>query len=238
MICGQSTQGAVLRRVIPTIICHMGFDGEYNTYRESTGLACTAYGSTYQAYPGYYVGKHVYFGGSAGYYVVIGGTSSFNALHVLGTSGKWSVRFRYKWINRTLTSMVFSNFYLSSQVGCEIGFSSARKMYVRIGRGVSGQMIMDGVSTTAVPDDSNWHEYLVTYDQSLASANCNMYCDGVSLGTASKSAYTPSTANATNAARIGMSLDGTSYFNGYLDEFLVVKDLILDSAITTRRIYV
>ncbi len=100
----------------------------------------------------------------------------------------------------------FAIYYLTGSTG-QIG--------VDIRRGVSGQSVLNYISANGFyPNDGLWHHFVVTYDQALASANMTLIRDGVSIATANKIAFTPSTANSTYALQIGGENNLRTYKGG------------------------
>ena len=164
--------------------------------------------------------------------LVVGSESTFNFLHAVGTTGKWSIQFPYKWQNRTATSRIITSAVDASNVGIEVYVDNSRYLVSRIECGVAENPLSIATSSTQLPDDSNWHVITITYDQSLASNNFKQFCDGVLIGTGTKSAQTPSTSNASFALTIGARpLTCLLPFNGYLADIHILNGICIDGTI-------
>ena len=75
----------------------------------------------------------------------------------------------------------------------------------------NNQVVHQATASNFVLQDSSWHHYVVTYDQSLASANLNFYRDGGNKETFNKGSATPSGSNASYALRVGAWATNGSY---------------------------
>jgi hypothetical protein len=85
-------------------------------------------------------------------------------------------------------------------------YGQSRRIRCQINRGVGGgaNVVISGSSSNnALNDDTSWQQVVLTYDQSLSSANMKFYVNGSSQGSGTKTGKTPSTANSTIAPIIG-----------------------------------
>lgn len=69
-------------------------------------------------------------------------------------------------------------------------------------------------ATTIVPDDLNWHQYILAYDIAPATSNLTLYVDGVLYGDSNKNAQPPSAANSSNVPTLGALGGGIIPFKG------------------------
>jgi PKD repeat protein len=171
--------------------------------------------------------------GSANGYLVLTPKSDLDFLHATGTAGNWSIRTWYKCNSFSATQTLYDSAGGSSaNTGISVYITSSRTVSLGIYRGSSGNSVISGSTSGTLPNDNNWHELVITYDQSLASNNAKFYADGSPIGTLSKSAYTPSTSTATYNPRIGYeAATYTEQFNGYLDDFEIYEGTVLDGTI-------
>jgi hypothetical protein len=120
-----------------------------------------------------------------------------------------------------------------AKVGMDIYFddtsgeAKSRRVGMRITRGVAGTAVVNALSPdNAYPNDTGWHSIIVTYDQSLANSNCNIYVDNSLVHTHDKTGLAPSTANATHVPHIGCLATETSFVDGNIDELLLFDQVI------------
>ncbi len=66
----------------------------------------------------------------------------------------------------------------------------------------------------SVPNDTDWHQLVWTYDQTPATGNSIIYLDKTPKTTDNKSAETPSTSNSVRALEIGRIADSFSHYGG------------------------
>jgi len=167
------------------------------------------------------------FDGSTSYVVVGSSGADFKFLHgALDTSAfKFTIDFWVKRPDPTSASAmtIFATCPESAaNVGVLIRFGSSRRIIAAIYRGNGANNVIEHLSPNNIyPNDSNWHHIAWTYDQSLGSSNSTFFVDGVNSSTGTKSGQTPSTNNATSTATFGDSPDGTSFYNGWVDELRI-----------------
>ena len=81
----------------------------------------------------------------------------------------------------------------SGNNGIFLRFNDNRTMYIEINFGTGGQSVCTGNTGVIVPNDSdNYHDFLITYDQALSSANCKFYIDGSLSASLNKTGNVPS----------------------------------------------
>ena len=174
-------------------------------------------------------------------YVQVGSVADFKWLHgAADTSNfKFTIEFWMKMPNaepNALYGLVSTGGGTASLVGIDILFddrSSAprsRTLILSIDRGVGGQNVIFFLTADNVyPNDTGWHHIVVTYDQSLCSANAEIFVDSVSVGTGNKTVYTPSTGDSSYPLRIG-SMGSNSFQNvGHIEE-LRISDKVRSQA--------
>jgi hypothetical protein len=151
--------------------------------------------------------------------VTVGTTSSHKWMHgASDTTGfNWTIAMMMRFTSNAgsyenAANIWSSDSLSSSNVGVGLfyddrsGYGQSRQIRCTINRGVGGgaNQVINGTSTSAAyRDDTSWQHLVVTYDQSLGSANMKFYVNGVAKGTSTKTGKTPSTANSTIAPIIG-----------------------------------
>lgn len=159
----------------------------------------------------------------AGDYVVAGDTSSFAFMHQ--PSAIWTFETRAKFNSFSGTQCLFSTATGPSTDTGVIIYLSGRSVYLDIYRGVNSTWAIAGAFSTQVPNDTDWHSILVSWDHTLASDNAELYVDGTLYGRMSKTANAPSSsASSTQAGRLGAYGAG-AYLNGYMDEVRITNAL-------------
>lgn len=161
-------------------------------------------------------------------YITVGTVSTFNFLHQVGTTGKWSIAAWVKCNGFTTNQRIITTSRGStSNRGFTLSISNTtRIIYFEIVYGSSGNYIVASSGSNIFPNDSDWHYLILTYDQSLASANCKVYLDGALNETASKTANTPSTSDASYAATIG-GQPTTNILNGNMKDMMIWNNRVL-----------
>lgn len=165
-------------------------------------------------------------------YITVGTVSTFNFLHQVGTTGKWTVAFWYRYTNRTSTVRILSSTPATTGYpGIYAHLSASRVLSFGIAADTTTVCTSWNVQLS---DDSNWHQLVITYDQSLASGNMLTYLDSILVATDSKTANTPSTADAYSIMRIGQNANGTNPMAGNLKDLMFFQNRILNQVdITT-----
>lgn len=169
------------------------------------------------------------FGTASGYfdgtnsYIITGTATSFNFLHQLGTTGKWTVD---GWIQcdnfAQIHTIINTGDWSSGGHGVYIGINTNRTISVYIAAGVGGSPVLDFTTTGTYPNDTGWHHVEIWYSQD-DSPNSRVFVDGAQLsGTGTKTAQAPSTANSTRTLEIGArgSL-GNNFHTGHIDELRI-----------------
>ncbi|KKK59694.1 hypothetical protein LCGC14_3031840, partial [marine sediment metagenome] len=120
-------------------------------------------------------------------------------------------------------------------IGVNLAFDDnapGRKMRILISRAVAGEAVVNMISGTVFPNDTNWHRVMFTYDQTPATGNAKVYIDGSLADSADKTAFSPSTANSSSVLTIGenaaftagQELDGDLSFLAIFDRVLTVEE--------------
>lgn len=189
------------------------------------------------------IGNSLLFDGVDDHCVAGTSLSQFNFMH--NTSALWTVAI---WVKLTTSeSDTLYNFmgdnptFATANIGINIFLddrsSSSRdhQINVLIARGVTGQPVIDGLSSVGFfPKDTNWHLLVATYNQSLGSNNLQLIMDG---DTANKELFTktanaPSNSDSSNAMWLAETAGGTADFAGNLDEVSVWNRVLSDEEIT------
>ena len=162
-----------------------------------------------------------YFDGD-GDYLTCGTIANFNFLHQNIT--QYSIGFYYKLQSlNAIQMLVATTTGATSERGMMMFINSDRTVDVTINRGVSGQSVLGAYTSGTVPNDTNWHYLLMTYDYTLASNNVTIYIDGSSIGTISKSAYAPSSVDSNYVLNIGRSPAADYYLTGYISDLIITQ---------------
>jgi hypothetical protein len=205
-----------------------------NTFLDSStnAFSITRNGNTTQGTfsPFSQTGWGNYFDGTGDYFSGIGTTSSFNFMH------NSSALFTFEcWV---FVSALGAGRYLISTndgstanigVGCSI--NSSGRIDLLVTHGSFGNWIVNATSSSSITANS-WNHIAVTYDYSLASANCKFYINGVAAGTGSKNANPPSASNATTALQIGATGAGSNPFIGYISNLRITNSIVYAGAFT------
>ena len=109
--------------------------------------------------------------------------------------------------------------------------ATTNKLGFEITRGVSGSRVLTGSTTGALVPNA-WNHVLFTYDQSLASNNCNVYINGASAETFSKTANAPSSSNPANPLYIGSTTGSAAMVYGYIGS-MRISSVVRSSGIPT-----
>ena len=184
-------------------------------------------------------------------YIEVGDTSTYAFMHGSGSTSafKWTVAFWVKLDNtapdnvgsagiyRRLVTTYGSNY----RAGFAIDYDNRnwirppQTMIVGVRSGLNLGANLVAVSTLSpaidvpvLPSDTNWNHFAVTYDQSLANSNLNIYINGTLADTANKSGVTPIETTSSNPLRMGVADPGAGYFTGSLDDF-AIWNVALDS---------
>lgn len=241
MIARSLGIGAGLRRPDAFTKLKLRFDGEGQVIRDLTGQTITVNGDTTQtATNRRFLGKCAVFDGDNDN-LQVGSKANLDFLHQVGTAGKWSISLWYRAASFADNRAIFDNCrFTSANVGASLAIQADRTVVVLICRASSGNLVLAGFTTGTVPNDTNWHYMVVTYDQALASANCKVYIDGSLLaGTLSKTANAPSTSTSTDLPIVGASSQPGFYLNdfyGNMDELTIQSGICIDGTkVPTRR---
>ena len=179
------------------------------------------------------IGNAMTFDGTTDYFTV-GDTSDFKFLHgAEDTTGfKWTIEGWYKSLDFSAHQMIFSSYAGgSAEQGLYVAINSTKQIWMAITRGVGSSYVVNGGFPVYFPNDNEWHHLAITYDQSLVSANAELFIDGKSAGTIDKTGNAPSTANSNEVLTIGaLAGAGSTEFTGDIDEVRIHKDTIMTQA--------
>ncbi len=174
-------------------------------------------------------------------YLTYGDTTTHKFMHY-GTDGTdmlWSMEF---WLKFPTTPGdldtqhgIFSNVSTTTQAGViwkytDIsGSGNSRALELQILRASSGTRVIIGDVQNIYPNDTNWNQVILTYDQSLASNNAKIYVNGSLAGNITKSGLAGGNANSQGTQEIG-NLFGTSLgLITKMDMFRIWKTRIITS---------
>lgn len=195
----------IITNIAITIFGNYTYSATNGITRFQSGVNIWTFGATSGARtitnsPANVFGASAYFDGT-GDYLSVGTTSSFNALH--GTSALFTIE-GWMWFGTSAIVGMFSTIagtVSTTDIGVGFWKDASNNLRLMIQRGVASSAVIDATSTSGVPLN-RWVHVAVTYDQSLASNNCNFYINGVLSGTSSKTANAPSASNSTYSGRI------------------------------------
>ncbi len=153
----------------------------------------------------------------------VGTPADFKLLHD-GTPHTWVAWTKTSdWIP-ALRTVFATGSAQSADIGSAVYITSNRAIVWEIDRGVNGQPLLGLTTSNGIyPSDTIWHELMGKYNES-GNGNATLYLDGVAVKSQAI-AYTPSTANSTNALRIGgISLGDAYSWSGYIDNVYFFND--------------
>lgn len=165
-----------------------------------------------------------YFDG-VGDYLKVGDVTTFNSLHQVGTTGKWTIEFKYQTTSLSAINGMFDTCAtLTANRGISIFLRTTGVMTVQISAG--GANVIDfNTGSNFITADGSSHDIEISYDQSLSSNNLKIFKDGTLVSQGTKTSTTPSTADATYIATIG-SCQTTYYTTGYLRGLRITKNIV------------
>lgn len=244
-VAGCVGLGALRRRPDGFTKLHLRFNGTGSVFTDDAGMSCTATNATQTETNARFIGK-CYASALSMNGVAVTPKSQLDFLHQLGqneTSDKWSISFwyRFKYGYPPTNNCIFDNLgNNTSQNGIDIWFrggTSYKRMYVEVGNGSGVSFTVGGYTLTgSIPDDSLWHYVVITCDLSLASANLNIYLDGVLIKSIDKSAQTPSTATARYTPKAGSWANSASNFlDGNIHDFCIRTGVCIDGTRVPKR---
>lgn len=128
-------------------------------------------------------------------YMQIGDVGTFKWLHGAENPSafKWSISFWLKLIDPTYSGFqtVVHTSQLTAGIGAYIAYSNLapnyQTIYFEIDHGADPLVVQAWAPNYAYPNDSAWHNVVVTYDQSLGTNNVKFYIDGTLVGQGTKS---------------------------------------------------
>ena len=179
------------------------------------------------------IGNAMTFDGTTDYFT-IGDTSDFKFLHGAEdtTAFKWTFDAWVRAANFDATQMIFASYSGgSSEQGVSIEIGSSRQIWMAATRGVASSYVFNSGFSTYFPNDDDWHHIAITYDQSLASANSELFIDGTLVDTIDKTGNAPSTSDSTEVLTVGArARTGDNSFTGDIDEVRIIKDTVMTQA--------
>lgn len=148
------------------------------------------------------IGSAYDYNGTSSFSQLGSSTSQFNFIH--NTSAKWTIAFWMKLnaTDRGTFDRIFNNSVATGTPGIVVALDDLgptdHVLSISTRNTTGGQEIVGyNSSNNFIPKNtSTWHFYVITYDQSLASNNLNVYRDAGNLESASKTANTPTNGNA------------------------------------------
>jgi len=174
-----------------------------------------------------------YFDGAGDYLSLNSDAANFGFVHNVGTTGKWTMEFKYQANSFSNAQTLFDTTRGSTgNSGIYITLLANRTIRVFISRDVAASYVINYTSGVIYPNDTaSMHDIEISYDQSLASNNLSIYIDGVLLANGSK------TANASSSIQCETPYIGTfassDYINGYLTGFRITDGIIRHTATFT-----
>lgn len=160
----------------------------------------------------------------SGDFLTIAAASNWPWLHAANGKFTWEARLKpdtFAHAN-TLFSTVDGT---STAVGLFAYINAARDVSVQITYGSAGNFIVNALFAAAYPNDlAAFHHVEIGWDHSVPNNNLLLFIDGALVGTASKTANTPSEAWPQRALRIGTMGVGGTDFQGALESVRVTAN--------------
>ena len=162
--------------------------------------------------------------GTGDYLTAGSSTSQFNFMH--NTSAKFTVSFWCRAGSGDIpdNSPFFNTAHVDTTIGVKAYKDDTDKFKAAIYRASENNEVFGPAASTSgfFKDDDEWHHYVWTYDQSLASANAIYYRDGGNAETFNKEGNTPEDGDAAAALRIGADAGtGSDTMNADLVSFAI-----------------
>lgn len=156
----------------------------------------------------------------------VGAAADWTFLH--DATDKWTIDFRLDPADFSTTRVLFdTSGGTTTNAGIYVQYNSSRVILVQMYRAVNSSFVING-SFTALDNNTNYRHLRLNCDLSLASANMELFENGVSKGTLNKTANAPSSADPPYPFRFGgHGPSGGSPLRGSIDELRIVKGYAL-----------
>ena len=171
-----------------------------------------------------------------------GGKSAWKWMHGAENTSSfaWSINFWFKPINLNKTGTSNGLYYWGGTSGTggrgvlywlenrqSIGRTRRLACVIASNNPTPGNVVVLYTNNT-YPNDTDWHNVGITYDQSLSTGNCKGYIDGELVDTANKSAITPDVNDPIYDMHIGGYEQYDDYCSyGWQDLHYIWKDRVL-----------
>lgn len=158
--------------------------------------------------------------------------SQFNFMH--NTSQLFSISLWYK-LSGALENVIgiFGDGVDNTAI---VGISSYFTANGTFGFNTTNGSGQDALSTPSgiIPNNTNWHHLVLTYNRSLGSGNVKTYIDGSLVDTTNKDgSFVPSNSNSGNAMGLGCYPTLAQSMKGSLDEFSIWNRILTTDEITS-----
>ena len=202
----------------------VGSTDSLGTAADSTTVANLTYSQTGK------VGNAISWNGTtSSSYAEVGPSSLYDFMH--SATAIWSFNFWYKKTagSTSFRTILANNAGGAGATGTRIAFYNG-SFYQNIIISNAVSIITD--TSTAVPNDTNWHMITMTVDLTLGSNDYNCYVDGVLETTVSQGAAGTAN-NAQRTMRIGDDGGGDGNHYGLLDEMSIWSRVLTSAEITS-----
>ena len=202
----------------------VGSTDSLGTAADSTTVANLTYSQTGK------VGNAISWNGTtSSSYAEVGTSSLYDFMH--SATAIWSFNFWYKKTagSTSFRTILANNAGGAGATGTRIAFYNG-SFYQNIIISNAVSIITD--TSTAVPNDTNWHMITMTVDLTLGSNDYNCYVDGVLETTVSQGAAGTAN-NAQRTMRIGDDGGGDGNHYGLLDEMSIWSRVLTSAEITS-----
>ncbi len=163
--------------------------------------------------------------------LTFGDTSTIAWMHGKGntTAFKWTFLLWFNQLHPGTANAVMFDTCVGSSVntGVDIYTDTLRRILTGIMTGTSGQRVLSNTSVGTYPNSTAFNCLGITYDQSLATANLNLYLAGVWLESGNKTAVAPKDGNASYAPSIGRFATPSGAFDGTIGEMVIINGVVL-----------
>lgn len=162
------------------------------------------------------IGNAISFDGVDDFGVIGTSLSQFNYMH--NTTALWTCAFWLKYGSIANGEVLIDNHDLTgTNIGLNVRAADTDKIRCEIANGTA-EVLSFTSSVGYLPDTTNWHFYVLTYDQSLGSNNFKIIRDDANLEQATKTAETPSSSNATSAMNVARRTSNSLFGDFDIDE--------------------
>ena len=158
--------------------------------------------------------------------------SQFNFIH--NTSQLFSISLWYK-LSGALENVI-GIFGDGEDNTAKVGISSYFTANGTLAFNTTNGAGQDALTTPSgiIPNNTNWHHLVLTYDRSLGSGNIKTFIDGTLVATTNKDgSFVPSNSNSSNAMGLGCYPNLAQSMKGNLDEFSIWNRILTSAEITS-----